>query len=733
MSKTYFTKQPELLVAIPAAFDKQVVAATLAELVAWDGPWPSFTDAASVRVAIDHVQDDEQAKTLRKYTERSPSLHIEFLRALPAKFFTSSVVNQFDAATMAFARLRKLKLKFADSIAGFELRDELAHLTDAEIDAFIKAMIADEKRSVTFSSEPVARRLVARLSEAHLTALWARLTGDDLHFLRALSDAQVHALVAGVIAGKSTAPQLIYIAIQRGILTLDSLAAYLQIVENDRFSPDAWARDPRGASPADEAASRQRFHRNVVALVEPLRAWLSKNAPKRLGPSLLRNEQMMLLVAVTWNPEVQTLASPHFAASAADLKDRQLETVRAIVNALMGSAHEGAVLAALDGAKGGETMSAVIAEARSKLADSRALLAGSETIGWGHTDHERARQLLATFKDPAAAIAAGLVSDDPVAVLNAWTVDPRSLTSEQHLAALARLEKLYTPEAPDGAALERLIGHGESLPRRFDRGFTAARETDQSGRVWKAAGELYRGSNNARFKDWLRPYLDDQDASLVEPVATQLARLIAECAKEAELAETVERTVIVRTARAPAKTTVNRMFGEPIGVDAKRWPKKGKKKLEHVITLEASVLSAIARASLGEGVAAIAVFVDSIDKGFESAAIVSISSAQLPKATKAKATPGEASREHGVALEAIKVQVPERVFQDGKKAGPLFELRKLFDRMELVPGDGPHWLQEPEDVDDFLFELGHSFAPELNLGDAGRMYVFADTALYQSK
>ena len=114
-----------------------------------------------------------------------------------------------------------------------------------------------------------------------------------------------------------------------------------------------------------------------------------------------------------------------------------------------------------------------------------------------------------------------------------------------------------------------------------------------------------------------------------------------------------------------------------------------------------------------------------------STSAVTEGKAQLAKG--AKASRGEGSVEKGFALEAITAPIPQRVFQGGKKTGATFELRKLFDRLDILTPDrtSPSWLQGPEGAGTFLFDVDYQFACERNLGDNGRMFVFDDAALVQ--
>jgi hypothetical protein len=83
-------------------------------------------------------------------------------------------------------------------------------------------------------------------------------------------------------------------------------------------------------------------------------------------------------------------------------------------------------------------------------------------------------------------------------------------------------------------------------------------------------------------------------------------------------------------------------------------------------------------------------------------------------------------------LEPLQLQLPAALFAGGKKSGAFFELRKALDSANcLQPARSPRWIQEPQHSGMFLFDLDEEFAGALNLGDNGRLYVFADTAFVQ--
>ncbi|HEY4175938.1 MAG TPA: hypothetical protein VGM90_03870 [Kofleriaceae bacterium] len=736
---------------------------------------PAFTDAASVRTAFEQVKTAEDAKKLREYADRNHEWRAASLRYMPEKFFTKKdVVNEYQLLTELFARIRGIKaFKPADPNQRFRFSAYEEFLTDDELDA-VRVVIMDTRgttfdkdqdREIEFTSEQLATRFLARISDKDLCTLWPRFDLSAWVAIRAMSDAQLLMLFALGNEQQWFGNQgcLTFEVFRRGLMTetlLTSRLAGFDRRENEHSAnlvAEYWVDPPRSGGEYDpssvekDVSGYQTVHRNVLPFVEQLRAWLSKIASTVIRASLFQDGKLLLLCFIVWNDDVAKLVREKWKAGKDDYKDKY-KVMRAsenIANGLTGAPHADAIVSTLEENASGKRMETVIEQAKARLANRRALLTGEEKIEWGRTDNRDAFQMIQRFTKPTSVIEQGLTSDDPVAVINAWAVSGSlywerknrklepALPSADHLvAALEKLERIYTTDAPDHAALQQLIGILHTSSRLFDTGFKAATDRDDK-RVWNRAAELYRTTTNVRYKEWIEPYLRFMDESLVEPIAVKLARLAKECAEDASLKETVERCIITRSDKAPTKATVNRLFGDPIGVDAKRWPTSGKKtktKMEHVITLDADVLGPDERRWLAKDTAAVAVFVDNIAEGFKDSTIVEITAAQLKKATAGKKSAAKvASQENGIALDVIRMQVPTRVFQGGKKTGSLFELRKVFDRTDLiVPGNGPHFIQEAEGGPDFLFEIDSAFAVELNLGDVGRMFVYSSEALFQS-
>jgi hypothetical protein len=247
---------------------------------------------------------------------------------------------------------------------------------------------------------------------------------------------------------------------------------------------------------------------------------------------------------------------------------------------------------------------------------------------------------------------------------------------------------------------------------------------------------LYLNSRNLNFQDWIADFVASARPDLAQSTRFQFERFAAESLAEAKAKDAKTTiTLIFRGDSAPARDAVNRLYGAPIGVDDARWPQAGGQPMEHLLTLETRFLSAEPRAHYAaKGVTAIAVFLAKIGDheafapGNTHAAIVELSASDLGRG-ESTAPAAHAGR----ALVPVTREVPEAAFQGGAKKGALAALRKVLDREDFLAPyrRTPRWLQGPEGDGLFLFDVSSDVAPALNVGDGGRLFVFANTAFVQ--
>jgi hypothetical protein len=179
---------------------------------------------------------------------------------------------------------------------------------------------------------------------------------------------------------------------------------------------------------------------------------------------------------------------------------------------------------------------------------------------------------------------------------------------------------------------------------------------------------------------------------------------------------------------------VSRIGGAPVGVSAEAWPRHGKGKdarMEHLLTLAAADLPG---ATLPDGAAAVALFIrnrehnDATSPDTDETAVLLLSEDDLAGGTWAGAAP---PRElEACALRVTAVDVPAAVFGEDID-GDLAALRTALLQCPGYALGEPIWLQEAEDVGDFVCQLDASLVP-MNLGDQGVLYVFTSAAFWQS-
>lgn len=772
MTTVYVTTNPPE-VRIPPEFDPATVAATLAELAKWDGPWPTFVDDHSLRVALEHAKSEAMFERLREFSQRSPEREIAFLRHLPPQRW--SVTNTYSNATFTMALARAIadtrgSILGTPGVSRPQLGAALIHATDAELAAIVAAITTDVVQDFTIEDAVLVPRFVGLIRDHdHLVALWTKLTlHSQRRVLGGLADAQILHLEAHERArgGAVAHGRIVFEALRRGLIDAERFAAVLEHAasrEPYRRLSDVFD-VPHPEAQVDETERLRAIHaayRHLAPHTAALGAYVAAHRADTRSIDNVAYPGTLLIFAVTyddaaaaWFAEVCNANKAWFRKghNAGALGERLADTLAARTDGEQ-------ILDALGKRVKGKALAEVIAQATARLANHRVTLGAttSAEIQWGRTATDDALRLLGSFPDPRSVVEAGLGADDPVAVLNAFStayrlvVAPeidapaiRAVWSWEFLGtALRALEKLYGPEAPDRKALEKRIGQRRAkttFRNAFDFFYYRLENWQDPAREAFAADvlvPLYTSTTNRRFRNWIEEAVFRARPDLAESPRDRIVRL-AKALADAD-GDRTTRSFVFRGSAPPTKDAINRLFGPPIGVDDKRWPKRGRKAMVHLITIETRLLAAsVAAAFARDGVSAIAVFVTSLDDhqafapGNDHAAIVPLTAADLARgaAVVDDADPTIA----GIALDVERLELPAAVFKGGTKTGALWELRIALDRGDFLQPDrnSPRWIQDPERGDgEFLFDLDEDFAPELNLGDQGRFYVFADTAFLQ--
>lgn len=774
MTTAYVTTDPPE-VLIPADFDPAIVTATLAELAKWDGPWPAFADDHSVRVLVEHAKSEAMFERLYEFSRRDPAREVAFLRYLPPNRWAVTVTQAKATSAMALARsIADARPRHpggtAPGTSKPELGAELVHATDDELAAIVAAITTDVVVEFTIEHAALVPRFVALIrDDDHLVALWSKLAlQSQRRLLHGLDDARLLHLEAYERArnGAVAHERIVFEALRRGLLDAERFAAILaRAGSREPYGRLSHLFDVPHPDPQEDETERlraiQAAYRHLGPHTDALAAYFAAHRADTRSMDNAAYPGTLLIVAAVYDDA----AAAWFADLCNANKDWFRKSYHAgplgerLADVLAARPDGEQILAALGKRLKGKTLAEMIAQSSARLANHRVTLGATTTteIQWGRTPANDALRLLASFSDPRPVVEAGLASDDPVAVLNAFSTACRLMAAPELDRAAARamwswdflvtavraLEARYGPEAPDRAALEKRIGQ-----RRAKTTFLDAFEClyyrlldwqDPASKAFTAEVliPLYTSTDNRRFRNWIEDAVFRARPDLAESPRDRMVRLAA--ALSDTDGETTTRSFVFRGSAPPTKDTINRLFGPPIGVDKKRWPKRGRKAMVHLVTLETRLLAAeVAAAYEGLGVAAIAVFVSSLDEhqafapGNDHVAIVPLTAADLARG--AAVVDGTDPTLAGIALDVERLLLPEAVFQGGTKTGALWELRNALDRGDFLQPDrrSPRWIQDPQPGDgSFLFDLDEDFAPELNLGDRGRFYVFQDTAFLQ--
>lgn len=188
-------------------------------------------------------------------------------------------------------------------------------------------------------------------------------------------------------------------------------------------------------------------------------------------------------------------------------------------------------------------------------------------------------------------------------------------------------------------------------------------------------------------------------------------------------------TIYVVERDEDTKAGLGRVGDVALGVGEDRWPTHGEddEPMEHVITLDLRQLPSL-RSSFGDAIG-VAVFISSRDdnEAYEpdndEVSFVTVEEADLARGEHDPSGEGDCT-----ALRVTPVEVPVAAFSYGDES--LEPLRGAIYQLGGRAGGEPLWLQDEEHYGPFLMQLDESLV-HMNLGDAGILYIFEDTAFWQ--
>ncbi len=234
---------------------------------------------------------------------------------------------------------------------------------------------------------------------------------------------------------------------------------------------------------------------------------------------------------------------------------------------------------------------------------------------------------------------------------------------------------------------------------------------------------------------------------VVRPPIPDEVKALAQLANKAKTAgEPMTRVYVMTSVDGPvaAAAAVTRAGGPPSGLTAATRPKYGDAFMHHLWTIDLDEVPELRRFAKLAGARAAALFIHDARENecFEPAAgrgataIVAISDAQLATGAWSDAAVDDpASR----GLAVFPIDVPARVFDDTIDFFELEESDRARDKhlaelhMELMSASylngAPIYFQGDDHKGEFLGQFSEAIV-DVNLGDAGTMYVFSDLAFW---
>ncbi len=214
--------------------------------------------------------------------------------------------------------------------------------------------------------------------------------------------------------------------------------------------------------------------------------------------------------------------------------------------------------------------------------------------------------------------------------------------------------------------------------------------------------------------------------------------------------------LLEKTEQMPDEAEINRILGHPIGVSDSRWPQYQGRKMFHVLTLDLDTTPRL-KEKFPSDTRAIALFISSLimNEAFEAdsdeCTLLALTAADLALGVNSsgpgirddyethfgefqadQADDGSVLPSGFVCHELVvpaEIFAREDLYFERGQNDPLVELSNdLFNH--AFAGGAPIWLQGDEFEGEFLFQFDENLV-DMNLGDAGVMYVFKETAFWQ--
>ncbi len=216
----------------------------------------------------------------------------------------------------------------------------------------------------------------------------------------------------------------------------------------------------------------------------------------------------------------------------------------------------------------------------------------------------------------------------------------------------------------------------------------------------------------------------------IEKLKTQSEKII-----KTHSSKVVTAYLLESTNKTPVDTDINRTCGAPIGVSEEKWPKFNGKKMDHAITLDLSTAPAL-KSLFPPHAKAIALFVSSLieneafSPGNKETELLILTEEDLNKSVSEYSPDEEFESTTFISHEVI---LPIEVFAEDiyerDENDPVYLLSEKLCEYSMAGGK-PIWLQGNEHDGDIILQFDDGLV-DMNLGDAGVMYVFNDTSFWQ--
>jgi hypothetical protein len=217
--------------------------------------------------------------------------------------------------------------------------------------------------------------------------------------------------------------------------------------------------------------------------------------------------------------------------------------------------------------------------------------------------------------------------------------------------------------------------------------------------------------------------------------AAELARELIVAVKAVE---PKHLTGIYALRRGESSDALHRVGGLPPGGGELKWPLKNGMPMVHLLTLDLAAMPELRervtkwKSVPPEEVRTVSLFLHSpkhndANMPFTDESAVIFVGERFARETAQAPAGAEVLPEEPLA--AIRIEVPAPLYMAGWTGGK--KLKGALGKLSVCVAGGPHWIQDPQPgKGPFVMQFDERFV-DVNLGDKGRMYVYADTAFWQ--